>query len=317
MKPIFLVSQPRSGSTMLQAVLSNHAAISTRSEPWLQLLRAPFTDPNLVCAPFDWKITVDAADQVESQGRCLNELRAALRHTIDQFYQRSADQDQAEYFLDKTPRYYYILEELYQQYPEAQFLVLYRNPVSVLASIHKTWLSQKRFESLYDYAGDLIDAPRLMDAFVAQHGDSERVMTVEYEHLVSTPNTAFSAIFNWLGLEYSDALLSYGENETYTGKYGDPTGVKQGQVRAAQKSPVKRFEQALPNKRLAQLAAGLADFYQQQGYTYSGADQWQGARPTREFNRFLREHQLRQSKTLPTQACFRLLLDRLMLRLGL
>ena len=317
MKPIFLVSQPRSGSTMLQAVLSNHAAIATRSEPWLQLLQAPFIDPNLIRAPFDWKITVDAADKVEAGGRCLKEVRAALQATIDQFYKRSAESDQAEYFLDKTPRYYYILEDLYQQYPDAQFLVLYRNPVSVLASIQKTWLSKKRFESLYDYAGDLIDAPRLMDAFVAQHADSDRVMTVEYEHLVTTPNAAFSSIFDWLGLEYSDALLHYGGNDTYTGKYGDPTGVKQGEVTARPKLPAKRCEQALPNKRLAQLAAGLADFYQQKGYTYAGADQWQGARPTREFNRFLREHQLRQSKTLPTQACFRLLLDRLMLRLGL
>lgn len=317
MKHLFLVSQPRSGSTMLQAVLSNHTAVATRSEPWVQLLQAPFISPDLVRAPFDWKITVDAAKEVEPDGRCLSEVKSALRATIDQFYEDAADQDRADYFLDKTPRYYYILDELYELYPDAQFLVLYRNPVSVLASIHKTWLSAKRYESLYDYAGDLIDAPRLMDAFVAKHGGEDRMMTVNYEELVATPSSAFSSIFEWLGLEYFDELLSYGANTTYTGKYGDPSGVQQGEVEARTPKLKKQYSEVFPSKRLANLASGLAAFYQYKGYTYSGAKEWEAPTPTREFARYLREHQMRQQKAIPTRACMRLLMDRLMVRLGL
>ena len=301
---------------MLQAVLSNHTAIATRSEPWVQLLQAPFLNPDLIRAPFDWKIAVDAVNEVEAEGRCLKDVQSALRATIDQFYEQSTEQS-ADYFLDKTPRYYYILEELYAQYPDAQFLVLYRNPVSVLASIHKTWLSEKRFESLYDYAGDLIDAPRLMDAFVAKHGGDDRVMTVEYEQLIAEPESAFPDIFEWLGLEYSDELLSYGENTSYAGKYGDPVGVQRGQVEARKPKRDKRFIEAFPSKRLANLASGLAYFYQQQNYTYSGAEEWTAPRRTRAFDRFLREHQMRGRKTIPTRACIRLLMDRLLVRLGL
>jgi len=300
---------------MLQAVLSNHSAIATRSEPWVQLLQAPLLNPDLVRAPFDWKITVDAVGEVEEGGTCLLDAKAALKGVADKLYSEAACG--ADFFLDKTPRYYYILEELYTQYPDAQFLVLYRNPVSVLASIHKTWLSEKRFESLYDYAGDLIDAPRLMDAFVAEHGGDDRVMAVEYEELVTTPSSAFASIFEWLGLEYSDALLSYGGNTAYTGKYGDPSGVQQGKVEARSPKLQKQFNEVFPNKRLAHLASGLAAFYQREGYTYSGSDEWEAAAQTREFARFLREHQMRQQKAIPTRACIRLLMDRLMVRLGL
>ena len=317
MKHLFLVSQPRSGSTMLQAVLSNHTAIATRSEPWLQLLQAPFINPDLIRAPFDWKITVDAVSEVEAEGRCLKDVQSALRTTIDQFYEQSTEQSHADYFLDKTPRYYYILEELYAQYPDAQFLVLYRNPVSVLASIHKTWLSEKRFESLYDYAGDLIDAPRLMDAFVAKHGGEDRVMTVEYEQLIANPSSAFASVFEWLGLEYSDDLLSYGGNTDYTGKYGDPSGVQQGKVEVRTPKLQKQFNEVFPSKRLANIASGLAAFYQREGYTFSGVEEWEASAQTREFARFLREHQMRGRKTIPTRACIRLLMDRLLVRLGL
>ena len=37
MKPVFLFSMPRSGSTLIQRVLSSHKEIATVSEPWLLL----------------------------------------------------------------------------------------------------------------------------------------------------------------------------------------------------------------------------------------------------------------------------------------
>lgn len=33
--PIFIISLPRSGSTLLQNILSNNSEISTTSEPWI------------------------------------------------------------------------------------------------------------------------------------------------------------------------------------------------------------------------------------------------------------------------------------------
>ncbi len=302
---------------MLQAVLSNHTAIATRSEPWVQLLQAPLLNPDLVRAPFDWKITVDAVGKVEEGEKCLLDAKAALKGVADKLYSEAAEACGADYFLDKTPRYYYMLEELYALYPDAQFLILYRNPVSVLASIHKTWLSEKPFESLYDYSGDLIDAPRLMDEFSKAHGASDRVMTVAYEQLTQDPKAAFAGIFSWLGLEFSEDLLSYDENASYSGKYGDPVGVKRGRVEAHPATQVKQYTDVLLNKRLANLAAGLAAFYQQQGFTIPGKGHWQAPRRTREFDRFLRVHQLKSRKNISTRACIQCIIDRLMVRLGL
>ena len=39
------------------------------------------------------------------------------------------------YFLDKTPRYYHIIQELKDLFPESKFVILVRNPVSVFSSI--------------------------------------------------------------------------------------------------------------------------------------------------------------------------------------
>jgi len=44
------------------------------------------------------------------------------------------------YFLDKTPRYYYILPELYRTFPEAKYILLLRNPLAILCSIFNTFV---------------------------------------------------------------------------------------------------------------------------------------------------------------------------------
>jgi hypothetical protein len=316
MKLLFLVSQPRSGSTMLQAVLSNHAAVATRSEPWVQLLQAAFSNPDLVRAPFNWKIAVDAVDRVEPEGRCLEEIRSALRMVIDQFYSDAAKKGQSEYFLDKTPRYYYILEELYTQYPEAKFIVLFRNPASVLASIYKTWLSEKRYEALYDYSGDLIEAPRLMQDFVKAHGSSSRVMSVEYESLIQQPEQSFSRIFEWLDLEFSESLLNYQRNESYAGKYGDPVGVRRGKVVARRPVMAQDYLDVFPNRRLARLAQGLTCYYQRMGYVCPGSQEWEASKATKQFDRFLRAHRFRNKKQLSVRDALRVIVDRVSERLG-
>ena len=38
------------------------------------------------------------------------------------------------YFLDKTPRYYHILNDLIRIFPNAKFIILTRNPISIFAS---------------------------------------------------------------------------------------------------------------------------------------------------------------------------------------
>ena len=57
---IFIVSQPRSGSTYLQNLLSNNKQTNTCSEPWLLLNFLNFIKPSLVHTKTDNKLTIRA-----------------------------------------------------------------------------------------------------------------------------------------------------------------------------------------------------------------------------------------------------------------
>ncbi len=55
---IFIVSQPRSGSTLLQGIISNNDYVNTTSEPWLLLPFLNLFDSSLVEAKYNQKLAV-------------------------------------------------------------------------------------------------------------------------------------------------------------------------------------------------------------------------------------------------------------------
>jgi len=316
MKLIFLVSQPRSGSTMLQAVLSNHSAITTSSEPWVQLMQVPFSAPELVKTPFDWNLTMDAVNSFSKIDHYPCQAEKLLKQIADDFYAKSLGKAEAQFFLDKTPRYYFILEHLFKSYPDAYFLILQRHPASVLASICSTWVEREPYNPIEYYSSDLIDAPKHIASFMNKYGDETRVKEVSYEDLLRVPDESFASIFQWLGLDYSESLLNYEENSTYRGKYGDPLGVKCGKVKADKTNTKKNYADVFPNKRHARLASGLTDYYLQQGYKVSGANHWEKAHKTREFSYYMKMHKLKQQNSLSGSDCCYLLFHKLRAKLG-
>src|SRR5690554_3224180 len=106
-KLIILVSQPRSGSTMLQRILSGHPSIKTSPETWFLLDLLGQKNSELINSEFDNNLTQSALNQ------CIDLIGsehyiALTRKYILEFYQSFTPN--GEFFVDKTPRYYEILD---------------------------------------------------------------------------------------------------------------------------------------------------------------------------------------------------------------
>lgn len=220
-KPIFLFSLPRSGSTLVQRVLGAHADVATVSEPWLLL---PFF--------YAWKQTgiytdyyhteyVKALDdfcQVLPNKR--QDYNAALRAFALHLYSQAAPKD-ARYFLDKTPRYHLIAADLINAFPDAKFIFLWRNPLAVSASIMKTWA--EGHWNLYRYKVDLYKGlENLTDTY---RQASDKLFSMRYEDLVTTPETTWKLLFAYLDLPYEATLLESFTSVRLEGRMGDPTGI--------------------------------------------------------------------------------------------
>ena len=220
---IFLISQPRAGSTLLQRILAGHPEVHTTAEPWLMLhpvyaLReggheAEYAARTALRGVQDFLSTLETGESAYIE---------ALRQMAMHLYGAACREAGKAFFLDKTPRYYFIIPDLARIFPEAKFVILLRNPLSVLASILDTWV-QGDWTRLSRYRHDLIDAPRLL--LEGMELLEDRVVVIHYETLVTEPRQVVSSLCDQIGLEFYESMLEYGETPEPPGRHGDPTGV--------------------------------------------------------------------------------------------
>ena len=215
---IFLISQPRSGSSLLQQLLMGSEKIHSVPEPWLMLpLVALFTDLGDVGRHHADYARINIKRSLAFIGEDDSFLKRKIQRFALDFYSVAMGQNKG-LFLDKTPRYYHIIEELVDLFPASRYLFLTRNPLSVFSSI-----------LAYNFNGDLglmLSQPdRLFDLFLgpvkmleAKKFQGPSRVYVRYEDLVKEPEKTMSAVVSGLSLSgFSGSMTEYKVSELFRG----------------------------------------------------------------------------------------------------
>jgi hypothetical protein len=266
---IFVISQPRAGSTLLQRILGGHALVETSAEPWLMLHPIYALKESGHEAEYDRHLAHSALlDFLEHYAEGETTYLHALRALAWTLYGTALSRSGKQLFLDKTPRYYFIIPELYRLFPRARFIFLVRNPLAVLHSVLATWV-RGDWPLLADYRHDLLTAPqRLLDGVRLLGRDA---ILVRYEDLVSNPSSCVSQLCERLGLAFSSELLSYGERPAPRGRMGDAleVGRQRGPVSTSLDTWVKlAASEQTRHFAWSYLQALGADFIEQLGYSF-------------------------------------------------
>jgi len=216
---IFIISQPRAGSTLLQRILGSHPDIHTVSEPWLMLHPFYCLQSQGFRAEYNETIARGAVHHfLQKLPNREEEYYQGVRCMYSYLYGRSLSTADKRYFLDKTPRYYFVIQQLYRTFPKAHFLILYRNPLAVLTSIIKTWTKENWFY-LFQFKHDLIRAPDFLDEGIKTLGENATV--VYYEELVRNPDKVIRDVCNTIRLPFDHRVISYGNHNLPHWLYGD------------------------------------------------------------------------------------------------
>jgi len=224
---IFLISQPRAGSTLLQRILNGHSDIHTTAEPWIMLHPIYALKRNGLDAEYESSLARQGLDDFLMQVPEGEELYIeALREMANVLYNKMINVSGKKYFLDKTPRYYFIIPELYRVFPKAKFIFLMRNPVAVLSSVLKTWCG--------NILQNLVNKPIHTDLIKGPHyllqgikGLKEDAIVVHYEKLVQNPKAVMQHVCKRIGIPFYDNMLEYGLHSPPEGRFGDSTGIYQ------------------------------------------------------------------------------------------
>lgn len=206
---IFLISQPRSGSSLLQQLLLNSNMIYSTPEPWFMLSLVYFYKlPNLSGNYNPNFCQINFMRYLEKEQIELDKVKKKIKNLALDFYAMSkVTKDQ--YFLDKTPRYYHIIDDLMEIFPKAKFILLQRNPLSVFSSI----LS---YNFKGNYKAFLNSEDRIYDLFAAPHKilkhkncENNRCIYIKYEDLIAQPDIQMHKLFRFLEAKIPGNISEY------------------------------------------------------------------------------------------------------------
>lgn len=306
---VFLLGVPRSGTTLLAAMLDRHPAVTAPPEPWLMLALAELgrVSPR---HPAGSGLVGSAVDQFLGRDGLILSARGAATAV----YQNYLEQSGASIFVDKTPRYALILDFIVSVFPRAHYIWLRRNPMDVAASYLTTWRTD-----LAKMLASRMDAPEIFDLTVGldrliefRRRRTGFVHVVHYENLVNDPRQELAELLPHIGLEADgstiESMIAFNKNERPKCVFGDP------KIRATSRvhsNSIGGWESILDSKRLQILFdaigsrrmielgyAGTVEALKQRGIVQRGASAPTGYQQMVRHYRLAREADMKRSSTL-------------------
>lgn len=202
--PIFVVGMPRTGTTLVDRILSSHRDVGSAGELQampLAVKQLAGTVSRVVIDP----ATIAASGAIDPAAIGDAYLARAAHH-------RPAGTAR---FTDKLPANFLYVGHIARALPNARIVCLRRNPMDTVWSNYKNLFASQ--SAYYAYSYDLMDTARYYARFDALMRLWERlfpgrVLQLSYEALVADQKGETRRLLEHCGLEWDEACLSFHEN---------------------------------------------------------------------------------------------------------
>ena len=185
--PVFIVGMPRSGTSLIEQILSTHSQIYGAGE-----------------LNYFQKIVVKAGLKIPNNN---HKYFADIRES---YYEKINKISNSTFIIDKLPSNFRWIGFILKSFPEAKIIHIQRNPMAVCWSNYKTFfidqgldfnLTQKDVAQYYSMYSDLMN--------FWNNKFKNNILTVNYEIFVNNFEQNTKKILNYLDLEWEDQLLEY------------------------------------------------------------------------------------------------------------
>lgn len=188
--PIFILGLPRSGSSLLEQILTNHDLIFGCGE--INLIHE--TLKNSLNNNFDENL-------VELKEKYINKIRGITNKN---------------YFIDKLPLNFFWIGFILKIFPNAKILHTTRNPYDVFYSLYKNLFVEGALEFSYSQKNiiEFYKEYKLIIKFWNEYL-SDKIYEVNYEKLVEEPEAETKKIFEFLNLKYEKKFIDIKANKRW------------------------------------------------------------------------------------------------------
>jgi Flp pilus assembly protein TadD len=199
--PLFIVGMIRSGTTLLDRIVSSHSEVNSAGELLF------------------WKVEGDPVHgRWRREGPRLDDVGALASRYLEVLQEAAGP---ARHIVDKMPVNYRHLGLIRLAFPNAKVLHIRRNPLDTCLSIYMTFLHggspfAYRQENIVAFYRSYL---RLMEHWRSVM-PSDRLLEIDYEDLATDPEPVTRRILAFCGLTWEEACLSHERN---TGSVATPS----------------------------------------------------------------------------------------------
>jgi tetratricopeptide (TPR) repeat protein len=197
-RPLFIIGMPRSGTTLVEAILGTHPKIAAGGEmqflyTWLRKnVRTPFNG-------------IFPKWLAQANDRLLDRLAHEWQHALDK---ACGGHDRIS---DKYPENFLLLGLIAIVFPHASIVHVHRDPRDTCVSCFTTALTGRGVSAaatLAEIGNYYREYEMLMDHWRQVLGP-ERIIEVEYEHLIHAPEPTVRKLLADVGLEWNPQCLDF------------------------------------------------------------------------------------------------------------
>jgi Sulfotransferase family len=239
MRPLFVLSICRSGSSLLYALLNQHSQISLLYEGNLPIL-GPLLRRYL--GKGNWTERWEFWNQAVSRHRISVESIPANVPDVCEatriIYQDVARRKQATIWGEKSPHWYDCALEIAEKFPDACFIFLWRDIHGVMRSIACAAVNDRFFRKAGFAKRAYLGNERLRQAYVTLKTQGRLVHELNYEDLTSNPSECMKQICRFLEVPFEENVATLqGADRSAISQGEHHTMVRSNRIDAKRKQP--------------------------------------------------------------------------------
>ncbi len=211
-RPIFIVGMPRSGTTLLRAMLCAHSRITISPEShflnyWLRqyqhldLREREGFDEFWSAFSSSQRFSYFGVEPEGLRSRLLSTSDISFKHIFQSLLEAYAQRMDKPRWGEKTPIHHEHLDTLFDWFPNAQVIWTLRDPRATTASLMQVdWASRYAFVNAEWWH-------RSLQGFEQRWAKDQRVFLLRYEALVQHPQATLQSLCHFLGEGFEPGMV--------------------------------------------------------------------------------------------------------------
>lgn len=203
-RPIFITGMPRSGTTLVEQILSSHSMVYGAGElSWINRITVLFPQTN---GGYPYPEGINYMDE--------RHLKSAGEYYLEKL---NIYNKEAPYVTDKLPHNFDHIGLIYLIFPNAAIIHLKRDPKDVAVSNYYQNFAAMR--GLMGFANDLKDIGHMLNDHerIIKHWHEVlpegKIFEVVYEELIEEPERVIKELLNYIGLPWEDKVMKFYETQ--------------------------------------------------------------------------------------------------------